>query len=100
MTERIAPNAELIGLHFFNRPATGAADVPDFLTPFPKTTDVRLMSTFQLISSPYDIIGQRHRAEFRQIADFARPRGRIHQKPNIINTFITFVIQIIRHIPR
>jgi len=56
MTERIAPNAEFIGPHFFNRPATGTADVSDFLTPFPKTTDVRLMSTFQLISSPYDII--------------------------------------------
>lgn len=56
MTERLAPNAEFIGLHFFDRPATGTTYIPDFLTPFPKTANVHLMPAFQLISSPHDII--------------------------------------------
>ena len=56
MAERLTANAEFIGLHFFDLPATGTTDIPDFLTPFPKTANVRLMPAFQLISSPHDII--------------------------------------------
>jgi hypothetical protein len=56
MAEHLAPNTKLVGLHFFDGTAIGATNVPDFFTPFTKTTDMYLMSAIQLISSPHDII--------------------------------------------
>jgi len=93
MTEHIALRTKPIRINRFNGTTARTANGFFLFAPSSKTTDVRLMSTLQLVAPPDDIV-LFFRALLGQLTDLTRPFGTVGNKFHIMNALIAFVVQI------
>ena len=98
MSEFITGNAKPIRRNGCKRTTTRAADGFFFFAPFAKASDVCLLSTFQSIPTPYDIILSIILSFFDELTDLTFPFLTIGNELYIVDTLIAFVVQIdVRH---